>query len=214
LGLYINKKKHPEVYKKSIDFEEPNQVFVKTDYLSTFIDEQIEENVSINRFLEDMKQQFIDQGAVQASNWDIVNSQLKEISNNNLLHKQSEEQILEWIKVLDEKNSRLQAANELLASKINEQVELQKQLSQEFTKQEEFQTEVLSRLDKQEALTEKIYRQLNHIRSILFERTNYLAEKMDEGYKLTSSYVYNLMTGNDQPVSFTLLNRNKKVEKL
>jgi hypothetical protein len=69
-------------------------------------------------------------------------------------------------------------------------------------------------LDKQEALTEKIYRQLNHIRSILFERTNYLAEKMDEGYKLTSSYVYNLMTGNDQPVSFTLLNRNKKVEKL
>ncbi|MDF2855984.1 MAG: hypothetical protein K0Q87_1835 [Neobacillus sp.] len=214
MGLYINKKKHPEVYKNSIDFEEPNQVFVKTDYLSTFIDEQIEENVSINRFLEDMKQQFIDQGAVQASNWDIVNSQLKEISNNNLLHKQSEEQILEWIKVLDERNSRLQAANELLASKINEQVELQKQLSQEFTKQEEFQTEVLSRLDKQEALTEKIYRQLNHIRSILFERTNYLAEKMDEGYKLTSSYVYNLMTGNDQPVSFTLLNRNKKVEKL
>jgi hypothetical protein len=214
LGLYINKKKHPEVYKNSLDFEEPNQVFVKTDYLSTFIDEQIEANVSINRVLDDMKQQFIEQGAAQASNWDIISSQLKELSNNNLLHKQSEEQIVEWIKVLDEKNSRLQAANELLATKINEQVELQKQFSREFTKQEKFQTEVLSRLDKQEALTEKIYRQINHIRSILFERTNYLAEKMDEGYKLTSSYVYNLMTGNDQPVSFTLLNRNKKVEKL
>ncbi|WP_342430362.1 hypothetical protein [Neobacillus sp. FSL H8-0543] len=214
MGLYINKNEHPDVYKNSKKFDEPNQFYVKTDYLSTFIDEQILANVSINRVLDDMKQQFIEQGSVQANNWDDVSSQLKELRNNNLLHNQSEEKMIEWLKVLDERNNRLQAANEQLATKINEQVELQKQFSQEFTKQEEFQTEVLSRLDKQEALTEKIYRQINHIRSILFERTNYLAEKMDEGYKITSSYVYNLMTGNDQPVSFTLLNRNKKVEKL
>jgi GMP synthase PP-ATPase subunit len=214
LGLYINKNKHPDVYKNNENVDEPNQVFIKTDNLSTFIDEQIQANVSINRVLEEMKKQFIAQGVVQTSNWDNVSSQLKEIRNNNLLHYQSEEQFIDWIKVLDEKNSRLQESNEQLATKIIEQIELQKHLSQEFTKQEEFHTEVLSRLDKQEALTEKIYRQLNHIRSILFERTNYLAEKMDEGYKLTSSYVYNLMIGNDQPVSFTLLNRNKKVEKL
>ncbi len=213
MGLYINKNQHPDVYKNNKNFDEPNQLFVKTDNLSIFIDEQIQANVSINSVLDDMKRKFIEQGALQASNWENVSSQLKEIRNNNLLHNKSEEQMIDWLRELDEKNSRLQAANEQLATKITQQVELQRQLSQEFTKQEEFQTEVLSRLDKQEALTEKIYRQLNHIRSIIFERTNYLAEKMDEGYKITSSYVYNLMTGNNQPMSFTLLNRNKKVEK-
>jgi hypothetical protein len=35
---------------------------------------------------------------------------------------------------------------------------------------------------------------------------------MDEGYKITSSYVYKLMTGSDQPITFYLMN-NKKEEK-
>jgi predicted nucleic acid-binding Zn ribbon protein len=95
---------------------------------------------------------------------------------------------------------------------LKTQEDLQKQLSEKISKQEEFQTGVLNRLDQQEALTEKIFRQLNHIRSILFERTNYLAEKIDEGYKITSSYVYKLMTGSDQPITFYLMN-NKKEEK-
>ena len=57
---------------------------------------------------------------------------------------------------------------------------------------EEHQVDVLKQLDKQEALTEKISRQLNHIRSIIFERTNYLATKLEDGYKLTASMSINL----------------------
>lgn len=62
---------------------------------------------------------------------------------------------------------------------------------------------MLKRLDTQEALLDKLGRQLNHVRSILFERTNYLVDKIDEGYKLTSSYVYKLMTGSEQPFTFS-----------
>ncbi|MCL6572457.1 MAG: hypothetical protein K6T88_12360 [Bacillus sp. (in: Bacteria)] len=84
-----------------------------------------------------------------------------------------------------------------------------------MTKQEELYGGVFLRLDNQEALIEKISRQLNHIRSILFERTNYLATKIDDGYKITSSYVYKLMTGSDQPLTFFLMNQkdeeNKKI---
>ncbi|WP_394239555.1 hypothetical protein [Niallia oryzisoli] len=100
-----------------------------------------------------------------------------------------------------------EAAIQQLSLKVNEQLTLHKETT---VKQEDFQRDVLKRLDKQEALTEKISRQLNHIRSIIFERTNYIASKLENGYKLTSSYVYKLMNGSEQPLEFTLLNDKKR----
>jgi hypothetical protein len=191
MGLYINKDKHPNVYKNINKLPEPNQKWVKRSYLTEIIDEQQQANVSLINAINDMKHQFSDQEVVQASQWDKVTNQLNELRASNQRHAEYEVLIIDLLKT---------------------QEELQKQLAEKFSKQEEFQTGVLNRLDQQEALTEKIFRQVNHIRSILFERTNYLAEKMDEGYKITSSYVYNLMTGSDQPISFYLMN-NKKGEK-
>lgn len=191
MGLYINKGKHPTVYRSKKKIPEPNQKLLRRDYLSEVIDEQHQANVSLINAINEMKHKFLSQEVVQANNWDKIANQLNEIRTNNQKHTEYEELIIHLLKT---------------------QEELQKQLSEKISKQEEFQTVVLNRLDQQEALTEKIYRQLNHIRSILFERTNYLAEKIDEGYKITSSYVYNLMTGSDQPITFLLMN-NKKVEK-
>lgn len=191
MGLYINNGKHPEVYKNKKKISEPNQRIVRRDYLTEVIDEQQQANVSLINAINEMKHRFLNQEVVQANNLDKIANQLNEISTSNQKHTEYEELIIHLLKT---------------------QEELQIQLAQKVNKQEEFQTEVLTRLDKQEALTEKISRQLNHIRSILFERTNYLAEKIDEGYKITSSYVYNLMTGSDQPITFYLMN-NKKGEK-
>ena len=191
MGLYINNGKHPTVYKNKKKIPEPNQMLVKRDYLSEVIDEQHQANVSLINALNEMKHQFLNQEVVQANNLDKIANQLNEISTSHQKHTEYEELIIHLLKT---------------------QEELQRKLSEKISKQEEFQTGVLTRLDQQEALTEKIARQLNHIRSILFERTNYLAEKIDEGYKITSSYVYNLMTGSDQPITFYLMN-NKKGEK-
>lgn len=191
MGLYINNRKHPRVYKNKKKIPEPNQKMMRRDYLSEVIDEQSNANVSLLREIHEMKQQFLNQEVVQANNWDKVANQLNELRSSNQKHTEYEELIIHLLKT---------------------QEGLQKQLSEKISKQEEFQTGVLNRLDQQEALTEKIFRQINHIRSILFERTNYLAEKIDEGYKITSSYVYNLMTGSDQPITFYLMN-NKKGEK-
>lgn len=192
MGLYINNGKHPTVYKNKKKIPEPNQKLVRRDYLSEVIDEQHQANVSLINAINEMKHQCLNQEVIQANNWGKLANQLNEISTSHQKHTEYEELIIQLLKT---------------------QEELQKQLSEKISKQEEFQTGVLTRLDQQEALTEKISRQLNHIRSILFERTNYLAEKIDEGYKITSSYVYNLMTGSDQPITFYLMN-NKKGEKL
>jgi vacuolar-type H+-ATPase subunit I/STV1 len=191
MGLYINNGKHPTVYKNKKKIPEPNQKLVRRDYLSEVIDEQHQANVSLINAINEMKHQFLNQEVIQANNWGKIANQLNEISTSHQKHTEYEELIIHLLKT---------------------QEDLQKQLSEKISKQEEFQTGVLTRLDQQEALTEKISRQLNHIRSILFERTNYLAEKIDEGYKITSSYVYNLMTGSDQPITFYLMN-NKKGEK-
>ncbi|MFC6603692.1 hypothetical protein ACFQDF_22670 [Ectobacillus funiculus] len=132
---------------------------------------------------------------------------------------QVKQSLLEQVDLLHESNreiaSRLEkneATNEQLELQLNEQLELQKDVVDTLTNQEEVQAGMLKRLDNQEALTEKISRQLNHLRSIIFERTNYLATKLEDGYKLTSSYVYKFMTGSDQPLTFSLMN-NKKKEK-
>jgi hypothetical protein len=99
-----------------------------------------------------------------------------------------------------------------ISLQLQEQLALQKQMAKQISQQENFQAGILGRLNNQEALTEKISRQLNHIRSILFERTNYLAEKIDAGYKVTSSYVYKLMTSSDKPLTFLMMNNKKKEE--
>lgn len=105
---------------------------------------------------------------------------------------------------------KYETVQDAMNAKMNENLTLQRHIADQLTKQEEFQNGVLIRLEKQEALSEKISRQLTNIRSILFERTHYLADKVQEGYKLTSSYVHKLMTGSEQP--FTIFLSNKKKE--
>lgn len=101
---------------------------------------------------------------------------------------------------------------EQLTGKISEQHDLQKQMAEQLAGQESVQEDVVNRLENQEALTEKIMRNIDYFRSILFERTAYLAEKIENGYNLTSSYIAKIMTGNEQPVAL-YMTRGEKREK-
>src|SRR5699024_9225022 len=83
-------------------------------------------------------------------------------------------------------------------------------VSQQLLENNENQQEVLKRLDNQEALTEKMLRQMSNLRSSLFERTNDLAETIEDSYKLTSSYVYQLLTGTEQPLTFYMHRKHEK----
>ena len=80
------------------------------------------------------------------------------------------------------KLTQAEEVNAQLQLKVDEQVDLQSQLVQQLAKQEEIQMEMGNRLENQEAFMEKIIRQIDYFRSVLFERTNYLAEKIDAGY--------------------------------
>ena len=96
---------------------------------------------------------------------------------------------------IENRLEKQKAANEQLLLNLREQHELQKEMADQISKLEANHQEVIERLDSQEALTEKVLRQVKNLRYILFERAGYLAEKIENGYQLTSSYIYKLLTG-------------------
>jgi hypothetical protein len=189
MGLFINNSEHPDVYKNKQIIKPSNQLVSRQDFLSELIHEQNRTNAALKKALSELGLQSQHQEEIQSNQWHNVAEQLIDLKT---------------------RLERYEEANHQLVLQMNEQFEIQKDIAEKMTKQEEFQGGVLQRLDTQEALMDKISRQINHIRSILFERTNYLAAKIDDGYKITSSYVYKLMTGTDQPLTFLLMNHKKE----
>ncbi|WML39405.1 hypothetical protein RCG19_19830 [Neobacillus sp. OS1-2] len=192
MGLYINRRNHPEVYKNGQELYEPNQQVSRQDFLAELINDQQKANDALNQALAELGMRFSQNEESKVHQWNQLDTQLKDLRYRL------------------EKNEE---ANQQLAMQMNEQLELQKTAALKMEKQEDLQGSVLKRLDNQDALLDKLARQVNHIRSILFERTNYLASKIEDGYKVTSSYVYKLMTGSEQPLTFYLMNHQKEETK-
>jgi len=113
--------------------------------------------------------------------------------------KEMNEQLIHCIRESESVNSQL-------SSKIEELVEMNKEMNIKLTKLEQQQTDVSERIEKQEALLDKAIRQLTNLRSILYERTHELAEKIENGIKFMTTSVYKfvypkktlMMKDNDQ----------------
>lgn len=142
---------------------------------------------------------------------------LEELLQQEKLFKQEVMEELQRVsKTNEEIEQRLttaEALNKELLSKLNEQYELQKEMSGQMLQHEDQHQDIVTRLEKQEAVTDKILRQVTHIRSILFERAHFLAEKIEDSYQLTSSYVYKLMTGSVEPWQLFLMKQKQKQKK-
>lgn len=127
--------------------------------------------------------------------------------------------------ILNELNE-FQSLHDTITQKLNESLYIQKnmtnQLANHKDQQEEVveqiltyvedQQEVKNKVESQEALLEKVLRQMDHFRSILYERSSYLADKIDDSYQITSSYVYQLLRGNDKPYLFVASKKSNHKE--
>lgn len=246
MGLFINKSQHPDVFKNNGQIIDSNQVFFRKNHMADLIEEQQKTNETLQQSLSELKSFYYKQSNRQTNQWNYLQNGIINQRKLNQKHEKVENQVLEWLEKLDEKNSTLQLtlkdevifkqemknymdtlnhsnsevvnkldkyglANEQLELKVDEQLNMQNQLSQQISKQADNQQEVLNRLENQEALTEKIIRQIDYFRATLFERTNYLAEKIDTGYNYAISYVSKLMTNNDQwPKQFIIKQKETK----
>lgn len=146
--------------------------------------------------------------------------------NNKELYSMLKEEGLEKQDVMDEitlvsqsnqeiadQLDKYEAFNQQLTTQMNELFNLQKVMADKLASQDENQNRTLDHLENQEALMEKTLRQVTQIRSILFERTTYLAGKIEDSYKLTSSFVYKLVTGSDQPLTFMMNHKKEETKK-
>lgn len=97
-----------------------------------------------------------------------------------------------------------ESLNRELTAKMDDLIQLQQTMAEAVSKQHEDQQTTLHSLEKQDALMEKTLRQVTNLRSALFERTSFLAEKVENSYKLTSSFLYNVVSESDQPLAFRL----------
>src|SRR5699024_6548946 len=75
-----------------------------------------------------------------------------------------------------------------LNAKMDDLVQLQQAMMEAMSQQQDDRHKALQSLENQDALLEKTLRQVTNLRSALFERTSYLAEKVENSYKLTSSF--------------------------
>lgn len=203
MGLFINKKRHPDVYKNNTEIKAPNQEVYKQDYLSEMIERQRQANAILTNSFQELEKSFKKQSKIQSGRVTRIGNNLRELNDRYIEQRELDHDVAHSLEIYGKKS-------EELALKMEQQIELQEQLANQISKQENFQNEVLNRLENQEALTEKMIRKIDNFRSILYERTHYLAEKIEDGYNSTSAYIYDLVTGSNVPAVRYKLKRNEK----
>lgn len=232
MGLYINH--YHNLFKNNDDLQEPNQQVFVHSHMAEMIKQQKQLNDALFRSFNEISERQTKQGITQAGRWKAMNERLGELRAMDQRHQEIEQETLErlrkmeagqlsrdqviqqmeklehsnleiinWLKVLEEESGRS-------AQKIDQQTEQSQKLTAQLSKQEAEQDDVVSRLENQEAILEKISRQMEHFREVLFERSGYLAEKIEDGYHLTSSYVDRMLKKSDQPVAFYMVQRQKE----
>jgi len=214
MGLFINSEQHHGMYKNVAKINEPNQTTFRRDHLAELLKEQQKMNDSLHKSILKLGILNEQRDEKQFNQWQEVSDRLGRLEKVN---HQQDLQMMAHLKTLTDDNKNLQMMIEddrISSQEIMKQIKQHSlnnlDLTQQLTEQKEGQREVLIRLDNQEALTEKALRQIDNLRSSLFERTNYLAEKIEDSYQLTSSYLYQLLTGADQPLTFYVHSEDRK----
>ncbi|MEQ6376131.1 hypothetical protein RZN22_11855 [Bacillaceae bacterium S4-13-58] len=202
MGLFMNWRSQPKLFSNEDKLKDNNQSTFKYDYLAEWIKSQKEMNESLEKSYQQLSTVQQKQEKMNSERWNEVGEKLGKLTEAEEKEKQK---IFEELKQIhDTTYEMMQQLQQMDQSqeKMNEQVgevyKLNQEISDKVSKQEQHQSQLEERLENQEALMEKISRQLQHFRSILFERTHDLAEKVEDSYKQTSTYVYNLMSKSEK----------------
>jgi ribosomal 50S subunit-associated protein YjgA (DUF615 family) len=206
MGLFINNKKHPAIYKSKSKLTEPNQAVYKQDYLSELIEKQNQANAELQNSLQSLEKSLKKQNRLQATRVKRIGYDVQELADRQIEQIDLGNDVTTLLETQSKRNAEL-------ATKMEQQMELQRDMVKQIANQEVFQEEVISRLENQEALTEKLMRKVDNFRSILYERTHFLADKIEEGYNATSSYIYEMVSSTAlPPLQYKLKESEKKVD--
>jgi len=276
VGLFINKKQHPDVYKNLGALIEPNQVEYCINAFTEFVKDQKKSNKTINKAIDGLSYSQEKYQLQQNLQWRELEQRIFELKRLHKEHENVEQQVMAWLQKLDSKQTSMQAlieneqqdkkemtmqvealaksqqeiftqlneineakrllnerleflasmkdevmgqfelvnaSNDQILNKINEQTELQHQIADKMTTIEETQQEVIDRVDGQEGIIDKIIHQIDHVRFVLFERTNYLEEKMEKVYQQAVNYIQKVKSNVIQPSTLEIMNSEEEDRK-
>lgn len=198
MGLFINSERHSDVFNNEGDLVEHNQSHSTIDSLTQWMQEQQEENASLHRHIGDLELLLKQQKKVQSNQLTTIRTRLNELQDNDFRHEQFENNVTKSLTRLDDKQQKF---HQMLEDENIVSQEFREQIANRISQQENVQQVFVNRLDNQEGMTEKIDRQLDHLRNILYERTNSLTEKIESNYAMTASYLAKLVTKPEQPMT-------------
>ncbi|WP_438311850.1 hypothetical protein [Sporosarcina sp. FA9] len=205
MALFMNEREHPGVYKNSGNRIEPNQNSFKTDDVTELLKEQRSENDKLKHSLWNLEKTMkkTEQRLIKQS--DRIGNQFDKLEELDYRHEVFENNTSIWIEKINIENKSQQyvLSNSLLvekdlASKIDEQSNSQKTIVKQLVEQEVGLVEIEKRLENQEALMEKVLKQIDYYKSVLFERTQIFAGKIEQSYTNSTSYVSRLVKGRDR----------------
>ncbi|RSK51644.1 hypothetical protein [Bacillus canaveralius] len=103
------------------------------------------------------------------------------------------------LKGLAHKLEKSEELSEGLAKQLESQQEMEKEILNKLNTEEIYHRTVMERLDEQDALTHKVMRQLEFLRESLFEQVLSLKEKLEKHFKLTSGFLFGMVSRKKGP---------------
>jgi hypothetical protein len=141
----------------------------------------------------------------------------KSLQNEQLINQAILDQLNFQDQQLRETNKQLENYV-TLATKLSEQLinqeNILKEMEQKLLIQDIYHSTVMSKLENQEALNEKIIRQLDHLKSIIYERVTLIVDKVEHSFQSTSEYFHEIFTkaGFTKPFLLSGRPKEKKLE--
>lgn len=181
MSLFVNDQAHVKIYRSDSKIIAPNQDVFRRDALSDIVEAQQQSNDALRDSLQSLEASYTKESRIQSRKIMNIRNHIKKIS----LERVEDQNTFE----------KSYTQQQEISSTIEKQLILQKNIEKHLLEQINFQKDVIARLEKQEALTEKMIRKIDHFRSILYERTNFLSEKIEKGFYLTSAYLHKITIG-------------------
>lgn len=217
MGLFINHHDEQMIYENKDPIHAPNQRYFRRDHLSELLREQQKASDLLYEAINHVKSTTHEHGIAQTNRWEEANDRLGQLQTMIGKDRLAERETLDKINTLHHSNDQVvhqvksyQAHTEQINEKMLEQIHRQDQLFEQIEKQGNIQDNLRTRMDQQEARMEKILRKVVNFRSILFERTSFLSDKIEDNYHLTTTFIYNLLNGSDQLLTFYMSQGSKK----
>lgn len=186
MGLFISEAHDPEVFKNKEALIEPNQQRSRQDELVDMIKAQQQASVQLQETIQSLEVAYKKQANAQFRRHANSRYHIETLYDGLFQQQEHFGKVSKTALVMDEKIVAL-------STKIEAQGRVQQEIKEALVKQKSFQKEVLQRLENQQALTEKILRKVDQFRTLLYERTHFISEKIGKGYEATTTYLTKIM---------------------